>query len=107
MAQPLWTVEIELSITRGATVNVFVQTMKRKTAPHENNKGNVVGIPVEIGDDKNTTTRSITGKVVDVYGIDSVALFAHIKWAAKLEDSNLSLSDIEDRLIATGWRKVL
>lgn len=105
--QLLWTVEIKLSIkSNGATVSRFVRIFKREIAPHEKEKGNIVCIPIGISNDKNTTTWSIKGEVVDVYIVCPESRFARSELVSKMEDTILQPGEVEDRLIAKGWRKV-
>lgn len=106
MVQHPWTVENELSIRlNGATVGKFAKTVKRENAPHEKT-GDKVIIPIGISDDNNTTTRSFQGEVVDVQDKCPVGRFVRHILLSNLDDVALHIGDLEDRLVAKGWRKI-
>lgn len=106
MVKQLWMVEIEISIkskSSGVAAGKFVKTVERP-APHEK-VGDMVIIPVDISNDKNTT-KSIQGEVVNVCDKCPLSKFARLVLVSNLDDITLRIDDLKDRLIAKGWRKV-
>lgn len=105
MVQNLWTVENELCLmSNQGIVKKFTKTIARSQP--EEKPGNKTIIPIGISTDNNTTVRSIQGEVVDVQDKCTNGCFARLVMVFHMESTTLSLSDLEDRLLAKGWRKI-